>query len=169
MVDGWKEAHGIDVVNFFGSNEGIALVGGVQDIPDSRARARLFPRFGAEGLDWSNRVSRGMRTELVDPQTGRVVEAEGGAGELRIDGPTLFHGYRRREDLTAKAFDDDGFYRTGDLFQLEDERHLRFVGRARDLDHPRWHEGRPRGGRSPPGTPPEGGRHRRRGDRGREG
>ncbi|MGZ8566702.1 MAG: class I adenylate-forming enzyme family protein [Actinomycetota bacterium] len=133
MVEGWKEAHGIDVVNFFGSNEGIALVGGVQDIPDPRARARVFPRFGAEGQDWSNRVSRGMRTELVDPQTGRAVEAEGGAGELRIDGPTLFHGYWRREDLTAKAFDNDGFYRTGDLFQLEDERHLRFVGRARDL------------------------------------
>ena len=25
------------------------------------------------------------------------------------------------DDLTDKAFDDDGFFRTGDLFQLEDD------------------------------------------------
>ena len=32
-----------------------------------------------------------------------------------------------------QALDVEGFFRTGDLFQLEDDRHDRFVGRARDL------------------------------------
>jgi non-ribosomal peptide synthetase component E (peptide arylation enzyme) len=120
-------------VNFFGSNEGIALVGGPADIPDPEERARVFPRFGVGDLAWSNRVSRGLRTKLVDPQTGDVVNEPGEPGELLIAGPTVFHGYWRRDDLTAKAFDDEGYFRTGDLFQIEDEHHYRFVGRARDL------------------------------------
>jgi acyl-CoA synthetase (AMP-forming)/AMP-acid ligase II len=136
MVKGWKDRFGIDIVNFFGSNEGIALVGGPADIPDPEERARVFPRFGAEGLTWENRVSRGLRTRLVDPQTGEDVTTPGEPGELLIGGPTVFEGYWRRDDLTEQAFVDgpDGrLFRTGDLFQLEDDRHYRFVGRARDL------------------------------------
>jgi acyl-CoA synthetase (AMP-forming)/AMP-acid ligase II len=133
MVKGWKDRFGIEVVNFFGSNEGIALVGGPADIPDAEERARVFPRFGATGHHWANRVARGLETRLVDPQTGEIVTEIGQPGELLIAGPTVFEGYWRRDDLTAAAFDDDGFFRTGDLFQLEDEAHYRFVGRARDL------------------------------------
>lgn len=133
MVQGWKERHGIEVVNFFGSNEGIALVGGPADVPDPAERARVFPRFGAGTRRWSNRVARGLRTKLVDPQTGEPVTELGRPGELLIEGPTVFAGYWRRPDLTEAAFDDEGFFRTGDLFLLEDEEHYRFVGRARDL------------------------------------
>jgi acyl-CoA synthetase (AMP-forming)/AMP-acid ligase II len=107
MVEGWKERHGIEVVNFFGSNEGIALVGGPADIPDPQERARVFPRFGAEGLTWSNRVARGLRTKLVDPQTGESVTEPGRFGELLIAGPTVFAGYWRRDDLTTAAFDEE--------------------------------------------------------------
>ena len=123
MVQGWKEQHGIEVVNFFGSNEGVALVGGPADIPDPTERARVFPRFGAGTRTWSNRVARGLQTKLVDPQTGEPVTELGRPGELLIEGPTVFAGYWRRPDLTEAAFDDEGFYRTGDLFLLEDEEH----------------------------------------------
>jgi acyl-CoA synthetase (AMP-forming)/AMP-acid ligase II len=133
MVRGWKERHGIDVVNFFGSNEGIALVGGPRDIPDPEERARVFPRFGTPGLTWSNRVARGLQTRLVDPLSGAPVTEPGAPGELLIKGPTVFAGYWGRDDLTAQAFDAEGSYRTGDLFQIEDDAHYRFVGRARDL------------------------------------
>jgi acyl-CoA synthetase len=133
MVRGWKERHGIDIVNFFGSNEGIALVGGPRDIPDPGERARTFPRFGTPGIEWSNRVARGLRIKLVDPVTGEPVTEPGQPGELLITGPTVFAGYWRRDDLAAKAFDDEGYFRTGDLFEIVDDAHYRFVGRARDL------------------------------------
>ncbi|MFM8944855.1 MAG: class I adenylate-forming enzyme family protein, partial [Actinomycetota bacterium] len=133
MVKGWKDRHGIEVTNFFGSNEGIALCGGPDDEPDPEVRARVFPRFGGTGLTFANRVSRGMRTKLVDPITGEPVTEVGAPGELLISGPTVFFGYWGRPDLTEKAFDAEGSFRTGDLFQIEDDRHLRFVGRARDL------------------------------------
>ena len=139
MVEGWRERHGIDVLNFFGSNEGTALIGDPRTVPDPAERATLFPRFGADGApagdEWGNRAARGMETKLLDPFSGEVVEEPGVPGELAFRGPTLFPGYYRRPEMTARAFDASGFYGTGDLFSFTEGRtdRLRFVGRARDL------------------------------------
>lgn len=35
-------------------------------------------------------------------------------GEILLKGPTITKGYYNREDLTAQAFTDDGYFRTGD-------------------------------------------------------
>ena len=43
----------------------------------------------------------------------KLVPAEG-AYEIRVRGPQVTPGYYGRPDLTADAFDEDGFYRTGD-------------------------------------------------------
>jgi feruloyl-CoA synthase len=40
--------------------------------------------------------------------------------EMRVKGPNVTPGYLGREDLTREAFDEDGFYRTGDAGRLED-------------------------------------------------
>lgn len=140
MVEGWKRRFGIDVLNFFGSNEGIALIGDPTTVPDPAERAAYFPRFGAEGPagdEWGNRAARGMETRLVDPLTGQLVTEPDRPGELWFRGPTLFPGYFRRPGMTERAFDadgPDGFYRTGDLFEIAGTGdRLRHVGRARDL------------------------------------
>ncbi|MCW5750621.1 MAG: feruloyl-CoA synthase [Alphaproteobacteria bacterium] len=41
--------------------------------------------------------------------------------ELRVRGPNVTPGYFKRPDLTAAAFDADGFYRIGDAGRLADE------------------------------------------------
>jgi acyl-CoA synthetase (AMP-forming)/AMP-acid ligase II len=38
----------------------------------------------------------------------------GAKQELRVRGPNVTPGYLGRPDLTEQAFDEDGFYRTGD-------------------------------------------------------
>jgi acyl-CoA synthetase (AMP-forming)/AMP-acid ligase II len=125
------------VMNFYAANEGQVLASGIDDCPDPEDRARFFPRFGAEGFTFANRCTRGMQSRLVDPTTNEVLDEPGVLGELRVKGPTMFPGYWRRPDLTAKAFDDDGYFRTGDLFEIgvasgEPSRY-RFVGRLKDL------------------------------------
>jgi feruloyl-CoA synthase len=53
--------------------------------------------------------------------------------EIRVRGPNVTPGYYRAPELTAQAFDEEGFYRSGDAVQLVDERDpnrgLRFTGR----------------------------------------
>lgn len=54
--------------------------------------------------------------------------------ELRVRGPNVTPGYHRQPDLTAAAFDEEGFYRIGDAGRLVDEtdpsRGVRFDGRV---------------------------------------
>jgi feruloyl-CoA synthase len=44
----------------------------------------------------------------------------GGKFELRIRGPIVMKGYHRQPELTAKAFDDEGFYMIGDAATFVD-------------------------------------------------
>ena len=66
----------------------------------------------------------GMELKLV-PTDGKV--------EVRYKGPNLTPGYWRSPEATAEAFDEEGFFRTGDAVQWIDEADhhlgLRFDGR----------------------------------------
>jgi acyl-CoA synthetase (AMP-forming)/AMP-acid ligase II len=54
-------------------------------------------------------------------------------GELQVRGPLLFSGYYNDEAATRAAHSDDGWFRTGDLGDVDDEGFLSIVGRARDV------------------------------------
>ncbi len=55
------------------------------------------------------------------PGTGvKLVPAEEGAYEIRVKGPNVTPGYFGLPDLTQRAFDEDGFYRTGDAVAFAD-------------------------------------------------
>jgi acyl-CoA synthetase (AMP-forming)/AMP-acid ligase II len=53
-------------------------------------------------------------------------------GELWTRGPLLFDGYYGDASATAEAL-VDGWYRTGDLAEVDDEGYLTIVGRVRDV------------------------------------
>lgn len=135
LVEQFASRFGIEVVNYFGSNEGAALSSSPQDIPDRTQRSQFFPRIGVPGFDWSMSNARKVRTRLVDLETGADITAPGVVGELRFAGPTIFSGYYNAPELSARAFDAQGFYRTGDLFEIAGERgqFYRFVGRHKDI------------------------------------
>jgi feruloyl-CoA synthase len=50
----------------------------------------------------------------------KLVPAEEGAYEIRVKGPNVTPGYFALPDLTEQAFDDEGFYRTGDAVAFAD-------------------------------------------------
>ncbi|MCU1485035.1 MAG: long-chain fatty acid--CoA ligase [Actinomycetia bacterium] len=54
------------------------------------------------------------------------------AGEVWVTGPLLFDGYFDNPEATAEAL-VDGWYRTGDLADVDDGGYLSIVGRAKDL------------------------------------
>ena len=121
MVAGWQE-RGVEIVNIFGSNEGAAMLSTQAAVPDPEQRARFFPRPDGAGV----------LTRLVDLATEEDITTPHTVGELRFAGPTVFDGYL---DSDGSEFDDDGYFRTGDLFEWVDEPPtlMRFVDRAKDI------------------------------------
>jgi malonyl-CoA/methylmalonyl-CoA synthetase len=57
----------------------------------------------------------------------------GDAGEVQVRGPNVLAGYYQRPDADAEAFTGDGWFRTGDLGELDEDGHLRLVGRSKEL------------------------------------
>ncbi|MCC6183177.1 MAG: AMP-binding protein, partial [Microthrixaceae bacterium] len=68
----------------------------------------------------------------------RIVTEEGSVagpgedGEVRLKGPMVFKGYTDAA-ATAEAFDDDGWFRTGDLGHVRPDGHVVLTGRLKDV------------------------------------
>jgi feruloyl-CoA synthase len=76
-----------------------------------------------------------IATNMGVPVPGLTLKLAPNDGKLeaRVQGPNVTPGYWRAPELTAKAFDEDGFYRLGDTFTFADPaepaRGLLFGGR----------------------------------------
>jgi len=57
----------------------------------------------------------------------------GAEGAVEVTGPNVFAGYWERPEASREAFTPDGWFRTGDVGELDDDGYLRLVGRASDL------------------------------------
>ena len=137
MVETFQNKYNLTVQNIFGSNEGATLLSARNEIEDPLLRAKYFPRFGVEGFDWSNPVSKLVRTKLVSVETNAEIIEPGQPGELLISGATVFDGYWNAPEANAEVFDEEGFFKTGDLFEISPEdtqmRFYKFCGRCKDL------------------------------------
>jgi len=81
-----------------------------------------------------NNVGRalpGVEQRIVDAETGAILPA-GQVGEVRVKG-YVTSGYFKDPVRTAEAFDEQGFFRTGDLGFLDEEGHLYFRGRIKEM------------------------------------
>lgn len=82
-------------------------------------------------------------TRLGTPLIGvdiRIVNVDSGAsaapnehGEVLVRGYNLFDGYYRDPEKTAQAFDDEGWFHSGDIGSLDEHGHIMFHGRFKDM------------------------------------
>nr|XP_061799982.1 3-[(3aS,4S,7aS)-7a-methyl-1,5-dioxo-octahydro-1H-inden-4-yl]propanoyl:CoA ligase-like [Nerophis lumbriciformis] len=137
MVEGYETDYGISIMNNFGSNEGMCLLCGPKEVPDPALRGELFPRFGAGDYQWTNRMASMFSTKLIDTESGEEINEPEVQGEMLIKGPTVFDGYWNSPEVNAEVFSDDGYFHTGDLFEIAKEggvgQYYRFVGRHKDI------------------------------------
>ena len=84
---------------------------------------------GERRAGWVGLPVAGVQTMLVDDDGAPVPHDGETVGRLNVRGPTLFDGYLNRPDATAEAFDDDGWYRTGDVAVVDNAGMHRIVGR----------------------------------------
>jgi long-chain acyl-CoA synthetase len=109
---------GIDVLEFFDSL-GMLVIEGYGLTETSSSLSVNDPddyRFGTVG-----RAVDGCEIKLdVD-------------GEILVRSETIFSGYYKDPDATAAAFTDDGWFRTGDVGELDEDGWLKITDRKKDL------------------------------------
>jgi acyl-CoA synthetase (AMP-forming)/AMP-acid ligase II len=76
------------------------------------------------------RASPGVDLVIVALDGTRAPAGE--EGEIRVKGPQLMKGYLD-PSLDAEAFDEDGYFRTGDLGKLDARGNVTITGRVKDI------------------------------------
>lgn len=77
------------------------------------------------------RSAPGMALRLID-EAGRDVPL-GAEGEIAAGGPTVHLGYHKNPTANAELFTADGWFRTGDLGQLDAAGNVKIVGRLKEM------------------------------------
>jgi long-chain acyl-CoA synthetase len=72
-----------------------------------------------------------VEMKVVDDDGKEVPQGE--VGEILIRGPVVMKGYWNREDATADAFDDDGWFRTGDMAKVDEDGYFFIVDRKKEM------------------------------------
>ena len=109
------------ILNCFGQTEVCAFLSlcELDDEPELRFTKGGFPLPG-------------MIAEVHDPESGEILP-NGSVGELWYRGPNMFDGYFRDPELTEEVFDERGFFRTGDICELDEDGRVTFVSRLKDM------------------------------------
>ena len=129
----FKRRWGIELINIWGQNEGTGNVSGPHTTPELEKRVDMFPRITKEikwGIDPAMDVTE---TKIVDTVTGEELSHPGDVGELLWRGPFTIPCYFNQPDFTERAFDKNGFFHTGDLFMIRDDRYMSFFDRKKDI------------------------------------
>ncbi len=72
------------------------------------------------------RLSDQVEMKILEPD-------EQGVGEIVVKGPMVMKGYYKMPQQTKEVFTDDGWFKTGDLGYLDDEKYVYLTGRAKNL------------------------------------
>ena len=106
------EALGIRVINGYGITECSPIL--------SANREKQTKR-GSIG-----KIVPNVRIKIKDPN-------ENGEGEICAKGPNVMLGYYKDPEATAAVFDEDGYFRTGDIGKVDEDGWLYITGRIKNL------------------------------------
>jgi len=120
----------------------LIVSGSMAPPPLVRELAAKLPRCAVTQLWGMTELQAGLYTRPSDPPERSATSAGrpspgtevrlGPDGELQVRGPLLFSGYLANPEETARAFTDDGWFRSGDLAEQDGE-YFTITGRSKDL------------------------------------
>ena len=145
MAMGLSRVVGKKIVAQLGGRLRIIICGGAASDPDV---LRQWSKFGVNtlqgyGLTETAPISAlSHENEIVFESVGRALPGhelriadpnEDGVGEIEVKGPSVMKGYFRNEDATKECFDEDGWFRTGDLGTMAPNGYVTITGRKKSL------------------------------------
>lgn len=106
------EGIGISIINGYGITECAPIISG------NRSRNVIKGSVGY-ALDIDD-------VKIADPN-------EDGEGEICVKGPNVMLGYYKNEEATKEAFDEEGYFKTGDYGKMTKDRVIFITGRKKNL------------------------------------
>ncbi|MEO7852103.1 MAG: malonyl-CoA synthase, partial [Rubrivivax sp.] len=118
--DAWRERTGHTILERYGMSETAMLTSNPYDPAQGERRGGTvgFPLPGV-----------GLR---VHDEHGQPLPA-GQIGGIQVKGPNVFSGYWRMPEKTQEEFTADGWFKTGDVGQVDADGTVSIVGRSKDL------------------------------------
>jgi long-chain acyl-CoA synthetase len=72
-----------------------------------------------------------VQMKIVSPTGQRLGPGE--EGEICFKGPNVMPGYHKMPKETAEVFDEEGYFRTGDMGKVDEDGHLYITGRIKEM------------------------------------
>lgn len=116
-VKNWKEMTGLSIFEGYGMTEAAPVV---------TYNHRFRHVIGSVGTEvW------GVEIQLRDESSNQV--AQGERGEICVRGRNITSGYLKNPEATKEAFWEGGWFRSGDVGQLDEDGYLYIVDRIKDM------------------------------------
>ncbi|QIT57012.1 long-chain-fatty-acid--CoA ligase [Aquisalimonas sp. 2447] len=130
MLNEFKETYGVEGLQGWGMTE-MSPIGTVSLV---RPRDKhLSPKEQLDIKCTQGRAVFGVEMKIVDDD-GKSLPHDGEAfGELLVRGAAILSGYYENPEANAKAFDDEGWFRTGDVAKIDREGYMEIVDRTKDV------------------------------------
>lgn len=104
----WYRKLGLELLEAYGMSENMAY--------------SHFTRPGEAKVGYVGHANKGVE-QKIDPDTG----------EILVKSPGQMMGYYKQPEKTAEEMTDDGFFKTGDMGEIDGEGRLKITGRVKDL------------------------------------
>lgn len=130
MMAEFKDRHGVEALQGWGMTE-MSPVGTLSMV---RPKDRSLPE--EKQLDIKAKQGRalfGVEMKIVDDQGKRLPHDGVAYGELLVRGPAIVSGYYENPEASAKALDEEGWFRTGDVSRIDPEGNMEIVDRTKDV------------------------------------
>ena len=116
----WRERTGHTIVERYGMSETIILTSNPYRAEDGERRG------GTVGFPLP-----GVRLRARDDSGQPCPPGE--VGGIEVSGPNVFSGYWRMPEKTKEEFTADGWFKTGDVGEVDAQGYVTIVGRSKDL------------------------------------
>jgi malonyl-CoA/methylmalonyl-CoA synthetase len=120
----WQQRTGHTILERYGMSETAMLTSNPYRA-DARFAGQSERRGGTVGFPLPG-VGVRVRGEGVDLPAGQI-------GGIEVRGPNVFKGYWRMPEKTREEFTADGWFKTGDVGQVDERGYITIVGRSKDL------------------------------------
>ena len=130
VIRKFQNNYGVEVIHAWGMTE-MSPIGTVGTL-------KLADEAKPADERWLLKTSQGrmicmVDMKIVDPMGNRLPHDGKAFGELLVAGPWITSGYYENAEANAAAFDDDGWFRTGDVATIDPDGYMRIVDRAKDV------------------------------------